>query len=143
MRSVLVTFIVYIAVITAGLALYIGVGFARNADNDEPATAVKAFASSLDQGHGAAACGLLSTDAQDSIEKERKKPCAQGIVEVKDDLEPRADPQETDVAEQSAIVITGTDDAVFLDKTESGWKISASGCKRQAGDAPYDCELEG
>src|SRR3954470_16496045 len=100
MRSVLVTFLVYLAVITAGLALYIGVGFARNADNDEPAAAVKAFASALEQGHGGAACGLLSADAHDSIEKERKKPCAQGIVEMKDDVEPGADPQETDIAER-------------------------------------------
>lgn len=143
MRSVFATFIVYLAVIATGLVVYTSVGFARNADNGEPAAAARAFTSALERDDGAAACGLLSTGAVKTVEAERKKPCDQGIVEIKDDVAPAGEPSDTDIAERSAFVKTGTDDAVFLDKTDAGWKISASGCKRQAGDAPYDCELEG
>lgn len=143
MRSVFATFVVYLVVIATGLVVYTSIGFARNADNGEPAAAVRAFSSALEQGDGSAACGLLSTEAQKTVEAERKKPCAEGIVEIKDDVAPGAEPGDTDIAERSAFVETGADAAVFLDKTEAGWKISASGCKRQAGDAPYDCELEG
>lgn len=143
MRSVFATFVVYLVVITTGLVVYTTIGFARNADNAEPAAAVSEFSAALAHGKGAAACGLLSTDAQNSIETDRKKPCDQGIVEVKDDVKPGGAPSNTDIAERSAIVKTSADHAVFLDKTEAGWKISASGCKRQAGDAPYDCELGG
>jgi hypothetical protein len=32
-------------------------------------------------------------------------------------------------------------EAVFLDQTDQGWKISAAGCKPQPGK-PYQCELE-
>lgn len=143
MRSVFATFVVYLVVITAGLVLYTTLGFARNADNGEPAAAVRAFAAALEQENGAAACGLLSTDAQTSIETARKKPCDQGVVEVKDDVKPGGAPSDTDIAERSAIVKTSPDHAAFLDKTAAGWKVSASGCKRQAGDARYDCELGG
>jgi hypothetical protein len=48
-----------------------------------------------------------------------------------------------DVAETSAFVRTSQGPTFFLDKVGETWKVSAAGCTRQAGDAPYSCALEG
>ena len=143
MRSTLATFVMTLVVIATGLILYSTLGIVRNGDDPAAGAAVNAFRDALEQDDGAQACRLITPDARSALEEERKKPCAQGIVEVKDDVEPLAATETVNVAERSAFVETRKQDVVFLDKSGSRWLVSASGCLRQAGDAPYSCALEG
>ena len=136
-------FIAYLLVIATGLIVYSVIGLTRGADNDEPLQVVTAFNAALEDGDGQAACALLSEEAQSALERERRKPCERGVVEVSHELSFDARATDTDIAESSAIVTNGTSRAVFLDRHDGDWFIGAAGCERQAGDAPFECELEG
>jgi hypothetical protein len=141
-RGTFALFVFTLVVIVTGLVVYSALGIVRNSDDPAAGTAVKDFGSALEQHDGARACGLLSPTAQSKLEDERKKPCGQAIVEVASDVKPGSAVTQIDVAETSAFVRTSHGPAFFLDKTHSGWKVSAAGCAKQAGDAPYSCALE-
>ena len=90
-------------------------------------------------GHdGAAACDELSEETVSEVEKSEKKPCAQGILS--EDVSP-APVVGVHVYMHSAQAKLRGGEAVFLDLTPEGWKVSAAGCKPQPGK-PYQCELE-
>jgi hypothetical protein len=143
MTSTKAIFFAYLGVIVAGLVAFSAIGLARNADDSKPARVVERFAQALAKDDGAGACELLGEDAADAVEKERKKPCEQGVVEMKEDIAVHGAIAATDIAEKSAVVTTDSGESVFLDEMDVGWRIGALGCKRQAGDLPDDCELEG
>jgi hypothetical protein len=142
MRSTLAVFLITVAVIVTGLALYSALGIARNADDPAAGRVVSAFGSALNQHAGTRACSLLTAEAQSKLEDERKKPCAEAIIEVASDLEPGSSVTRVNVAETSAFVRTSRGPTFFLDKVGDVWKLSAAGCTKQAGDAPYSCALE-
>src|SRR3954447_18025161 len=121
MRSTLAVFVATLVVIATGLILYSTLGIVRNSDDPAAGAAVTSFRAALEQGDGQGACSLLTPDAQSSLEDERKKPCEQAVVEVKDDVEPQAAVDDVNVAENSAFVSTSKHDAVFLDRNGSKW----------------------
>ena len=142
MRGPLALFAITLALIVTGLALYSALGIVRNSDDPAAGAAVSSFGQALKAGDGKRACALLTADAQSRVEDDRKKPCDEGILEIESDLEPDGEVAGIDVAENSAFVTDSGGGAFFLDKTSAGWRLSAAGCERQAGDAPYSCELE-
>lgn len=141
-KSTFTLFVVTLVVIATGLALYSALGLVRNSDDPAAGTAVTRFGEALRADNGAAACGLLTAVAQSKLESERKKPCAQAILEVADELAPGDSVTRIDVAETSAFVRTSRGPTFFLDKVGASWRLSAAGCTKQAGDAPYSCALE-
>jgi hypothetical protein len=141
-RGPLALFVITLVLIATGLLVYSALGIARNSDDPAAGAVVTTFGDALKQKDGKRACGLLTKVAQSRIEEDRKKPCEEGIVELASDLEPDGDVTRIDVAESSGFVQTSGGGALFLDKTGSGWRLSAAGCRRQAGDAPYSCSLE-
>ncbi|HYZ29711.1 MAG TPA: hypothetical protein VE570_11675 [Thermoleophilaceae bacterium] len=141
MRSTFAIFLMTIVVIVTGLALYSALGIARNADDPAAGRVVTAFGSALNRDAGARACSLLTAEARSKLEDQRKKPCAEAIIEVASDLEPGGAVTRVDVAETSAFVRTSRGPAFFLDKVGPAWKLGAAGCEKQAGDAPYSCAL--
>jgi type II secretory pathway pseudopilin PulG len=143
MRSTFVLFAFTLVIIAAGLAVYSALGIIRNADDPAAGKAVSAFGTALKQQDGKGACALLSANAQSKLEDERKKPCEQAIIEVASDVKPGDAVTRIDVAEKSAFVTTSHGPSFFLDRFGPAWKVSAAGCTKQAGDAPYSCQLEG
>jgi hypothetical protein len=135
-------FAITLVVIATGLIVYSAVGIVRNSDDPAAGEAVTAFGDALKQHDGAGACAELTEQAQSKLEDERKKPCEQAIVEVSSEVEPGDSVSKIDVAETSAFVRTSHGPTFFLDKVGTGWKVSAAGCTKQAGDAPYSCALE-
>lgn len=129
-------------IIVTGLAVYSALGIVRNSDDPAAGKAVTAFGAALERGDGKQACDLLTAVAQSRLEQDRKKPCEQAIVEVASELRPDGQVTHVDVAETSGFVTTASGEAFFVDRIDSGWKLSAAGCRRQAGDAPYSCALE-
>ena len=142
MRSTFAIFVFTLVVIATGLALYSALGIVRNSDDPAAGAAVTAFGTALKQHDGAGACAELTKEAQSKLEDERKKPCDQAIEEVASEVEPGDAVTKIDVAESSAFVRTSHGPTFFLDKIGGGWKLSAAGCTKQAGDAPYSCALE-
>src|SRR4051812_24485866 len=112
MRTTLAVFVATLVVITTGLILYSTLGIVRNSDDPAAGEAVTSFRAALERKDGERACSLLTPDAQSALEDERKKPCEQAILEVKDDVEPKAGVDEINVAENSAFVSTAKQDAV-------------------------------
>jgi hypothetical protein len=141
-RGPLALFVITLVLIVTGLAVYSAVGIIRNSDDPAAGAVVSEFGDALNQDDGKRACSLLTRVAQSRLEEDRKKPCEQGIVEVASELEPDGDVTRIDVAENSGFVTTSGGSTFFLDKTTSGWRLSAAGCEPQAGDAPYSCSLE-
>jgi hypothetical protein len=141
-RSTFAIFVFTLVVIATGLILYSALGIVRNNDDPAAGTAVTAFGTAIEQHDGAKACAELTPEAQSKLEDERKKPCEQAIVEIASEVEPGDSVTKVEVAETSAFVRTSQGPTFFLDKIGSGWKVSAAGCTKQAGDAPYSCALE-
>lgn len=143
MASTRAIFITYLAVIATGLILHSTIGLLRGSDQRGARDVALAFTEALQNGNGDRACDLLAPRTRSAIEEQRKKSCDQAIVEVREDLAVHGRLGPADVAETSAIVTTDEGDALFLDERQDGWHVGAAGCTRQAGDAPYDCALEG
>ena len=141
-RSTFALFCFTLVVIATGLILYSTLGIVRNSDDPAAGAAVSTFGKALDQRDGAKACDELSDDVQSKLEDERKKPCDQAIIEIASEVAPGKTVTKVDVAETSAFVRTSRGPTFFLDKIGSSWKLSAAGCTKQAGDAPYACALE-
>jgi hypothetical protein len=99
---------------------------------------VERFFQAFSAQDGAGACHELSQDAASEVQQSEKKPCQKGILS--EDISP-APVTEVQVYMTSAQAKLRGGEAVFLDQTPQGWKISAVGCKPQPGK-PYQCELE-
>ena len=135
-------FLTYLTVIATGLAVYTAIGIARQSDDPAAGQAVRDFAAALEDGDGERACALFTADARDEVEQARRKPCDQGVLELRRFIAPLGTPAVVDRAERSAIVQMSGGGTYFLDRTPAGWRLSAAGCERQVG-IPYECEVEG
>jgi len=100
--------------------------------------AVQTFYAALERHDGAGACEELSDDTRSSLETSEKKPCDQAVFSL--GLSPSSIAA-VHVYVTSAEATLTRGEAVFLDQTPQGWKISAIGCKPQH-ERPYDCELQ-
>ena len=87
---------------------------------------------------GAAACDLLSEDAQEELQ-ESGDSCEVAVLEA--GLSPDGTVEKVSVYDTSGQV-RYDDDVVFLSEFPEGWKVIAAGCEKQAA-APYDCTVQG
>ena len=120
-------------------ALVLGLsGCGRDGDRQSVRAVVDGFYAAVRGHHGDRACGLLSADTRQALEKQESKPCGQAVDELH--LE-AGRPGPVHVFSTEASVELAGGDTVFLGDTASGWRISSAGCRLQ-GDKPADCELE-
>lgn len=87
---------------------------------------------------GAAACELLSQEAQKELENSGDS-CEVAIMDA--GLSPDGRVEQVSVYGTSGQV-RYDDDVVFLSEFPEGWKVIGAGCERQAA-APYDCTVQG
>lgn len=113
---------------------------ACSSGNDDAATEVaEQLHASLQAEDGAAACDLLSSDAQKELSDSQGSSCETAIMAT--GLPDSGQVVEVKVYGTSALV-RYDDDIVFLGDFPTGWKVTAAGCSPQAG-APYDCQVQG
>jgi hypothetical protein len=87
---------------------------------------------------GAAACELLSEDAQEELQ-ESGDSCEVAVLGA--GLSPDGRVEKVSAYGTSAQV-QYDDDVVFLADFPEGWRVIGAGCEKQA-DAPYDCKVQG
>ena len=125
--------------LVAALALLVGV---TGCGTDDDATAargvVDAFFAALEGDDGEKACEQLNPETRAALEDQEKSACRDAITQL--DLQ-ASDVERVQVYGRSAMAELSDGEAAFLDQEQSGWRISAAGC-RPVGDRPYDCELE-
>jgi hypothetical protein len=139
LRHVAVVFWVYLTVIVAGLAVFLVIGFSHPDSSERHARAtVERFFTALEQHDGRRACAQLTEDAASAVEQQERRPCNDAILSL--EIEP-GEPGGVDIEVNSGKVALPHGQAVFLDETAQGWRISAAGCKPATG-GPYECELE-
>jgi hypothetical protein len=111
-------------------------------DRATDATAVaERFHSALAQRDGAGACEALAEETRKKLEQQEQAACAEAILDL--DLPEAAPAGEASVYVTTASVSLAAGGRTFLDESDDGWKVSASGCTPTTPDLPYDCELEG
>ena len=101
------------------------------------AEAASSFREEIASGNTAAACAMLGQDALEKAGGETG--CEEQLESL--DLGDSSAPGRTEIYGRNAIV-EYENDAVFLNSSGSGWKISAAGCTPQ-GEQPYKCEVGG
>ena len=113
---------------------------ACSSGNDDAATqTAERLHASLRAEDGAAACDLLSDDAQEELSDSQGSSCETAVMEA--GLPDSGQVVEVKVYGTSAIV-RYDEDVVLLGEFPDGWKVTAAGCTPKA-DAPYDCQVQG
>ena len=87
---------------------------------------------------GAAACDLLSEEAQEELQ-ESGDSCEVAVLDA--GLSPDGRVEKVSVYDTSGQV-RYDDDVVFLSEFPEGWKVIGAGCEKRAA-APYDCKVQG
>ena len=72
-------FVLYLTVITAGIAAAIGLGLAREADDPAAGHTVERFSTAIERKDGQSACRQLSDETQSKLESQEKRPCEEAI----------------------------------------------------------------
>ncbi|WP_158296430.1 hypothetical protein [Nocardioides albidus] len=119
-------------------------GCAGDQDRDRAvADVAQRFEAAVEAGDGDQACRLLAPATRDALERDAQEPCADALLE--EDLPPAGDKAEAEAEAEvygtAAQVRTGSD-TLFLGRFDRGWRVTAAGCQA-AGDAPYECAVEG
>jgi hypothetical protein len=131
MRSSVVIFVI------VGLVTLSGCG--ADASKRDVEQVVERFETALADRDGAAACAQLTAPTSAALAKQEQQPCPRAVLGL--GLRGAAAVTRTDVYLTSGFAEIGSE-AVFLDQTSRGWRISAAGCTPTRPDMPYDCELE-
>jgi hypothetical protein len=113
-------------------------GCSSTPHRDAVTDAAVAFVGDLEKGDGAAACGLLTSDARTAVSGATDTSCADAIASVKERGGPVSSVQ---VWGDAAQVHVGGD-VVFLRRISGKWAVSGAGCKPQPA-GPYDCQVGG
>lgn len=127
----------------AGLGVCLAAaGCGTAADDRQVGAVTDRFYEALRAHRGSDACDQLSKAVVDSLESASGSSCEQAVGKL--DLPGTGSAGTTVYLDSARAEVRGAGgkQAVFLDRTTRGWRISAAGCKPK-GDAPYDCELEG
>src|SRR4051812_327846 len=112
--------------IAAALAAVVLSGCGTGGREREIRSVAERFATAVDEGDGAAACALLTTDAQAQLEKDERERCSDAVVKL-DVSRSKVSDVSVDVTNASADYAGGG--TVFLDDTTHGWRVSAAGCE--------------
>jgi hypothetical protein len=97
----------------------------------------------VQDGDGAAACGLLAPETAAAVAEAAGRPCADAIGD--EQLPGPGDVTGVDIDGQWAKVVMRADagdGTVFLAMFPGGWRVAAAGC-RPRGERPYDCSVQG
>jgi hypothetical protein len=104
-----------------------------------PARAADAFEAAVSAGDGAGACALLAAATRDELEQSSGQPCAEAVLDDASDGGRREGVERYGKAAQARY----RGDVLFLTDGPQGWRVTAAGCRRTHGGAPYDCEISG
>jgi hypothetical protein len=131
--------VLLVTVLAAG-ALVAGCGTSN--DDRTVGSVTNRFYDAVRAHAGTRACNQLSKNVVDALESASGRSCEQAITNL--DLPGTGSAATTVYLDSARADVRGASpgEAVFLNRTTRGWRISAAGCKPK-GDAPYDCELEG
>jgi hypothetical protein len=114
-------------------------GCGRSGDRANVRTVAEGFYAAVHDHDGARACGWLSADARQALEKDESAPCSQAVERLK--LSGRR-ARRVDVYSTEAAVTLRGGDTVYLQDSARGWRIAAAGCRGPAYDKPADCEVQ-
>jgi hypothetical protein len=114
-------------------------GCGRSADRASVRSVAEGFYAAVDDHAGARACGWLSADARQALEKDESAPCPRAVERLK--LTGRRAGRVEVYSTEAAVALRGGD-TLYLEDTAHGWRISAAGCRRPGYDRPADCELQ-
>lgn len=118
------------------------VGCGRGSDERTAGAVTQRFLQAVAAKDGAVACAQLTTAAVQQLESEEGKRCPQAVTSV------QARPSRV---RRAAVYITSAKvdladgQSAFLNRTGTGWKLSAVGCRPEAGkpaDQPFQCDLD-
>lgn len=126
--------------LAAGLSLGALAGCGAGEEDERAGRIAEEFYSAVSAKDGARACAQLSESTLTELEKDEMSPCRTAVTEL--ELSGSTVERST-LYVTSALVELRGGDRVFLDRTPEGWKVSAAGCKPEAGEEqPDDCEVE-
>jgi hypothetical protein len=114
------------------------VGCGTSAGKHDAGDVAARFVAAVSARDGAAACGLLTEQARESVSGATEASCAEAVLNVDEHSSPV---HKVEVWGDAAQVRIGTD-VVFLVHLRTGWRVIAAGCKPQPA-APYKCDVDG
>jgi hypothetical protein len=125
----------------AALALLMLAGCGQSKDRATVRSTTERFLAAVEAKQGAVACGVLASDTRKALESEDGKPCPRAIGSVSVS---GGSVSHVQVAMTSAKVDLASGESFFLSEEQSGWRISALGCRPTTTPTrtPFDCELE-
>ena len=90
-------------------------------------------------GDARAACALLAAATLEELEQSSGRPCAESVL---DEVEPAG--ARLEVSRYGTAAQARYDaDVLFLTDGPQGWRVTAAGCAKAPGRAPYDCQVSG
>ena len=117
-------------------------GCGQSDDRAQVRTVVDGFYAAVQAGDGAQACARLSAETAKALEQQEKKRCAAAIGDL--GLTP-AHVARVELYSLNAKVDATSGAATYLDRTSTGWRISALACRPTEGeprDHPLGCEVD-
>ncbi len=113
-------------------------GCTPSGPSHEAADVAAQFIEAITRHDGGQACGLLTANARSSASGATDTPCAQAVLNVKENgIAIHA----VQIWGDRAQVKIGSD-VLFLAHFDTGWRVNDAGCKPQPG-AAYACDVEG
>ena len=126
-----------VAPIACALALLAASGCQGSGNPEAVSSAARSFVSALEHGDGAAACRLLTADAEKSVSGATDQSCRSAITSIT--IHGSA-VREVQVWSDAAQVHIG-DGVLFLRHVDGSWQVSAAGCQAAA-QGRYDCAVQ-
>ena len=126
--------VVGVAVVLCGLVA--GCGTAEREAG--PSGVAEEFLAALEEGDTATACAALAPETLEALVAAERQDCEASLGSQ---ALPGGTVREVAVWGDRAQVRTDAD-VLFLTEFDTGWKVSAAGCRSQ-GDRPYQCEVSG
>ena len=115
-------------------------GCGRSADRTSVRAVAEGFYAAAGDHAGARACGWLSADARQALEKDESAPCPRAVERLK--LSGRRARRVEVYSTEAAVALRGGD-TVYLQHTARGWRIAAAGCRAPGlRQARRICELQ-
>lgn len=113
-------------------------GCTPSGSRDAAADVAAQFVDAITRHDGGQACGLLTANARSSASGATDTPCAQAVLNVKEN---GIDIHAVQIWGDRAQVKVGTD-VLFLAHFDTGWRVNDAGCKPQP-RAAYACDVDG
>ena len=122
----------------SALAL-VATGCGRADDERVTGVVTERFLQAVEQHDGARACAQLSQGAIEALEHDEGKSCAEAAPELDVSL---SRVTRAEVFGTGAKIDLADGHSAFLELTPRGWRLSAAGCRPEADDHPFTCEVQ-